>query len=71
MLKSPKTKAADGLIGRTSSMSHEIESKTAHKDEKGNQQRKKRKIMSGVKPVENINKNLQNKSRPKGSPSVT
>ena len=36
MLKSPKTKAlADGLIERTSSMLDETESKTVHKDEKG------------------------------------
>ena len=41
MLKSPKTKAlADGLIERTSSMLDEIESKTVHKDEEGDQERK-------------------------------
>ena len=43
MLKSPKTKTlADGLIERTSSMLDEIESKTVHKDEEGDQQRKKK-----------------------------
>ena len=38
MLKSPKTKTlADGLIKRTSSMLDEIESKTVHKAEEGDQ----------------------------------
>ena len=38
MLKSPKTKTlADGFIERTPSMLNEIESKTAHKDEEGDQ----------------------------------
>ena len=38
MLKSPKTKTlADGLIEITSSMLDEIESKTVHKDEEGDQ----------------------------------
>ena len=39
-------------------MFDEIESKTVHKDG-GDSQRKKSKTMSEVKPVENINKNLQ------------
>ena len=56
--KSPKTKTAAGLIKRTSPMLDEIESKTVHKAEEGDRQRKK-KTMSEVKPVENINKNLQ------------
>ena len=34
-VKSPKTKTADGLIERTSSMLDEIESKTVHKAEEG------------------------------------
>ena len=43
MLKSLKTKTlADGLIERTSSMLDEIESKTVHKDEEGDQLRKKK-----------------------------
>ena len=43
MLKSPKTKTiADGLFERTSSTLDEIESKTKHEDEVGNQQRKKK-----------------------------
>ena len=38
MLKSPKIKTlADGLIERTSSMLDEIESKTMHKAEEGDQ----------------------------------
>ena len=42
-LKSPKTKTlADGLIKRTLSMLHEIESKTKHKDEEGDRQKKKK-----------------------------
>ena len=45
MLKSPKTKTlTDGLIERTSSMLDEIESKTVHKDEKGDRQRKKKEV---------------------------
>ena len=37
-LKSPKKKTlVDGLIQRTSSMLDEIESKTVHKDEEGDQ----------------------------------
>ena len=60
MLKSPKTKTlADGLIERTLSMLHEIESKTVHKDEEFDRSRKKSKILSEVKPVENISKNLK------------
>ena len=36
--KSPKINTlADGLIKTTSSMLHEIESKTVHKDEEGDQ----------------------------------
>ena len=35
MLKSPKTKTADWLIERTSSMLDEMESKTMHKAEEG------------------------------------
>ena len=43
MLKSPKTNTlADGLIKRTLSMIDEIISKTVHKDEEGDQQRKKK-----------------------------
>ena len=38
MLKSAKTKTlVDGLIERTSSILNEIESKTVHKDEEGDQ----------------------------------
>ena len=60
MLKSPKTKTlADGLIERTPSMLNEIESKTMHKDDEGDQQRKKSKTLSEVKPVKYISKNLQ------------
>ena len=60
MLKSPKTKTlADGLIERTSTMLHEIESKTMHKDKEGNRWRKKSKTLGEVKPVKNVSKNLQ------------
>ena len=59
-LKSPKTKTStDGLTERTSSMLEEIESKTVHKDEEGIDREKKSKTLSEVKPVENINTNLQ------------
>ena len=52
MLKSPKTKTlVDGLAERTLSMLDKIESKTMHKAEI--------KTLSEVKPVENVNKNLQ------------
>ena len=40
-------------------MLDEIESKTAHKDEEGYQQREKKIRQSGIKPVKNISKNLQ------------
>ena len=40
-------------------MLDEIKSRTVHKDEEGDQQRKKSMTLSGVKPVENISKNLQ------------
>ena len=40
-------------------MLDEIESKTVHKAEEGDRYRKKKKTLSEVKPVENINKNLQ------------
>ena len=36
-IKSPKTRTADGLIERTLSMLDEIESKTVHKAEEGDQ----------------------------------
>ena len=56
MLKFSKTKTlADGWIERISSMLDTIESKTMHKDEEG----KKCKTLTEVKPVENISKNLQ------------
>ena len=43
MLKSPKTNTlADGLIERTLSIFDEIESKLEHKDEEGDQYRKKK-----------------------------
>ena len=42
------------LIKRTSSMLDEIESKTLHKDEEGDQQRKRSKTLSEIKPFENI-----------------
>ena len=38
---SPKTKTADGLIEKTSSMLHEIESKTEHREEGGRWRKKK------------------------------
>ena len=42
MIKSPKKNTlADGLIERNSSMLVEIESKTVHNDDKGDQQRKR------------------------------
>ena len=40
-------------------MLEEIESKTVHKDEEGIDREKKSKTLSEVKPVENINTNLQ------------
>ena len=40
-------------------MLNEIESKTMHKDDEGDQQRKKSKTLSEVKPVKYISKNLQ------------
>ena len=40
-------------------MLHETESKTEHKEEEGNQQRKRIKGLSVIKPVKNISKNLQ------------
>ena len=40
-------------------MLDEIESKNVHRDEEGDRWRKKCKTLSGVKPVENISKNLQ------------
>ena len=40
-------------------MLEEIESKTVHKAEEGDRQRKTSKTLSEVKPVENIYKNLQ------------
>ena len=54
MLKSPKTNAADRLIPRTSSKLDEIEPKATHKGKENDQQRKKSKTLSEVKPVENI-----------------
>ena len=43
MLNYPKTNTlADGLIKRTLSMLDEIESKTIHKNEEGDQQREKK-----------------------------
>ena len=42
MLKSPKTKTVGWSIERTSSMLDEIESKTVHKDEEDDKQRKKK-----------------------------
>ena len=38
-------------------MLDEIESKTVHKDKKGDQKRKRSKTLSEAKPVENISKN--------------
>ena len=56
MLKPPKTKTlADGLIERTSSMFDETESKNVQVIGRG----KRSKTLGEVKPVENINKNLQ------------
>ena len=86
--KPPRTNTlADGLMKRTSSMLDEIEWKIVHVDEEGGLRNwgtelkrkkmnwgKRSKTMSGVKPVENISKNLQffiNKSCAKGSPSFT
>ena len=40
-------------------MLDEIESKTAHKDEEGNQLIKKSKILTEVRPIENKSNNLQ------------
>ena len=40
-------------------MLDETQSKTMHKDEEGDQQRKRSKTLSEVKPVENISQNLQ------------
>ena len=40
-------------------MLDEIESKTVHKHEECDWQRKKSKTLSGVKPVENVSKILQ------------
>ena len=40
-------------------MLHEISSKTMHKDEEGDRQRKKKEGLNDVKQVENINKNPQ------------
>ena len=40
-------------------MLDEIESKTVHRDEEGDQYTKKSKTLSEVKLVENISKNLQ------------
>ena len=58
MLKSPKTKTADGLIERTSSILDEIESKTVRKTKKVIYRRKRSKTLREVKPVQNISKNL-------------
>ena len=55
---SPKTKTAEGLIERTSSMLGETELKTKQKD-KGDRWRKRSKTLDEVKPFENISKNLQ------------
>ena len=45
---------------RTSSMLDEIASKTKHKSKEGDQETKKKYItLNEVKPVKNINKNLQ------------
>ena len=38
-------------------MLDEIESKTVHKDEEGDQYRKRSKTLSEVKPVESLSKN--------------
>ena len=55
---SPKTKTAEGLIERTSSMLGETELKNKQKD-KSDRWRKRSKILNEVKPFENISKNLQ------------
>ena len=47
------------MIERTLSMLDETESKTVHKAEEGIDRGKRNKTLSEVKPVENINKNLQ------------
>ena len=59
MLKSPKTKTADGLIERTSSMLDEIESKTCTKLKKVIDRGKRSKTLSEVKPVKSVSKNLR------------
>ena len=60
MLKSPKSNTlADELIETTSSMLDEIASKAVMKTKKVIDRGKRRETLSGVKQVEDINKNPQ------------